>query len=335
MSPATVSRVLNGNAGVRQPARQAVERAIAELNFSPNPSARRLKQGKTSTIVAIVPFFTRPSFVERLRGVLAVLETTNYDLIVYNVESEQRRRYCLTEVPRPERADGVVVVSMSPTDDDWHHLTRYGLPVVLVDAYHPQLPSVQEDAREGGRRATEHLIALGHRRIGFIGGPLQDVFNFTNTSTSYRLKGFRAAIDAAGLTVAEDLIAIDPRAIGEESRERAREETLRWMARSDRPTAVFAASDTQAMGVLQAAQELGLAVPGDLSVIGYDDIELARFLQLTTVRQHLTESGRRGAQLLLDMLERGHAPPMLERIPNEVAARGTTGAPRAEAMRNI
>lgn len=328
VSPATVSRVLNGNEGVRAPARQAVERAIAELGFVPNPNARRLKLGRTNTIAAIVPFFTRPSFVERLRGVSKVLEDTSFDLIVYNVETEQRRRYCLTEVPRPERADGVIVISMSPTDDDCQHLTRFGLPVVLVDAYHPGLMSVQEDAAEGGRKATEHLLGLGHRNIGFIGGPLQDALNFTKTSTSFRLRGFRDAMLAAGAPVRDGWIAIDPRAISEASREAAREQTLRWMAAPERPTAIFAASDTQAMGVLQAAQELGLSVPGDLSVIGYDDIEVAQFLQLTTVRQHLLESGRRGARLLLSMLDNVDAAPALERMPNEVIARGTTAPPR-------
>ncbi len=335
VSAATVSRVLNGNPGVRQPAKQAVEAAIAALRFAPNSTARRLKGGQTQTIAAIVPFFTRPSFVERLRGVSKVLEETGYDLIVYNVESEKRRQYCLAEVPRPDRADGVIIISMSPSVADVLLLERFGLPVVLVDARHSQFISVSEDSQDGGRKATEYLLELGHRKIAFIGGPLQDVFNFTNTSTAYRLRGYRAALTQAGLPTREDFIVIDPRAIGEESRDSAREQTRALMTLPDPPTAIFTASDTQAMGVLQAAHEMGLSVPRDLSVIGYDDIEVARFLQITTIRQNLVESGRRGALQLLNALDSDNYLPTLEIIPNEVVERGTTAAPSQGAQTHV
>jgi DNA-binding LacI/PurR family transcriptional regulator len=216
---------------------------------------------------------------------------------------------------------------MSPSIADVSLLERFSVPVVLVDAQHPQFASVSENSLDGGRKATRHLINLGHRRIAFIGGPLQDMFNFTNTSTSYRLRGYQAALAEAGISPRQDFIVIDPRAIGEESRDSAREQTRALLALPEPPTAIFTASDTQAMGVLQAAQEMGLSVPRDLSVIGYDDIEVARFLQLTTVRQNLMDSGRSGARLLLEMLSQEEYHPVLEQIPNEVIERNTTAAP--------
>lgn len=303
VATATVSRVLNNTAPVSDSTRKIVQTAIDELNFVPSPNARKLSWGKTFTIACIVPFFTRPSFVERLRGIVGVFEDSDYDLIVYNVESARRRAQYFNEVPRPDRCDGVIVVSMTPNDNDVNALKRFNLPVVLVDSHHPQFHSISEDSEEGAAKAVNHLIELGHNKIAFIGGPLKDTLNFEATSSARRLKGYKQALQNANIAFKDDYVCVDNNfAIGSKNGNTVKAFTLQLMRSNRPPTAIFAASDFQAMGVMQAARSMGLRVPEDLSVVGYDDIELAEHLSLTTINQSLRLSGERGATLLLETL---------------------------------
>jgi LacI family transcriptional regulator len=316
----TVSRVINDSSQVSETTRQRVLTAIAELNFVPNPTARRLSLGKTLTIAVIVPWFTRPAEVERLRGVENTLAESEYDLVLYNVETPARRDTYFCNVPRPENTDGVLIISLSPRDDDVEHLAHSTVPIVLVDANHPALKSLNRvitDDVGGSQVATQHLIDLGHTRIGFISDPIETPFNFT--SSRDRLKGYRKALKAAGIPARSDY-----QAQGEHGRYEARRLAIAMLQQPDRPTAIFAASDTQALGVLEAAQECGLRVPEDLSVVGYDDIEIAEYVGLTTVRQLLYESGKRGVELLLDVLEEPAADPICAVLPTELIIRRTT-----------
>ena len=321
----TVSRVINESSQVSEATRQRVLTAIAELDFVPNPTARRLSLGKTLTIAVSVPWFTRPAEVERLRGVENTLAESEYDLVLYNVETPARRDTYFGNVPRPENTDGVLIISLSPRDDDVEHLAHSTVPIVLVDANHQSLTSLNRvitDDVAGGRLATRHLIDLGHTRIGFISDPIETPFNFT--SSRDRLKGYRKALKAAGIPFRADY-----QAQGEHGRYEARRLAIGMLQQPDRPTAIFAASDTQALGVLEAAQGCGLEVPDDLSVIGYDDIEIAEYIGLTTVRQLLYESGKRGVELLLDVLENLSADPICDVMPTELIVRRTTAAPRS------
>jgi LacI family transcriptional regulator len=320
----TVSRVINDSPQVSEATRERVQVAIAELNFVPNPTARRLSLGKTLTIAVIVPWFTRPAEVERLRGVESTLAESEYDLVLYNVETVEKRDAYFHDVLRREQADGVLIVSLSPRDDDVERLMQSTVPVVLVDANHPSLKSLNRvitDDVAGGRVATQHLIDLGHTRIGFISDPIETPFNFT--SSRDRLQGYREALQAAGLPLRSEY-----HGHGEHGRYEARRLATEMLQQPDRPTAIFAVSDTQALGVLEAAQDLGLQVPNDLSVIGYDDIETSEYIGLTTIRQMLYESGKRGVELLLDRLEDPAAKPICEVMPTELVIRRTTATLR-------
>jgi LacI family transcriptional regulator len=319
----TVSRVINDSPSVSPATRQRVQAAIAELNFVPNPTARRLSLGKTLNIAVIVPFFTRPAMIGRLRGIENTLAESEYDLIIYNVETVERRDELFRDIPRHERADGVIIVSLSPGDEDLPKLAKADVPIVLVDANHPSLSSLNRvivDDIEGGCLATQHLIDLGHRRIGFISDFILTPFNFT--SSLHRFLGYQSAINAAGIEFRPAY-----HGQGEHGREEACWLASEMLRLTEPPTAIFAASDTQAIGVLEAASEIGLRVPGDLSVIGYDDIEIAGHLGLTTVRQQLYESGQRGVELLLDALESPGAFPVCETLPTELVERKTTAPP--------
>jgi DNA-binding LacI/PurR family transcriptional regulator len=320
---ATVSRVLNNSPLVSVATRERVQAIITELNFTPNPTARRLSLGKTLTIAVITPFFTRPAFVERLRGVESVVAESRYDLVLYNVETPEKRDMYFRDVPRRERADGVLIISLAPRDEDLTRLAESPVPVVLVDANHPfltMLNRVITNDEDGGRQATAHLIGLGHRRIGYISDPFETPFNFTASFDRHR--GYLRALEAAGIPLQPEW-----HRWGAHSRVEARRLAQELLTLPDRPTAIFAASDTQAMGVMEAARQLGLRVPEDVSVIGYDDIEVAEYLGLTTMRQSLFESGRRGMELLLAAMERRLTDPICDILDAQLIVRATTAPP--------
>lgn len=316
----TVSRVLNNHPSVSDETRRKVLAAIDALNYTPNPIARRLSLRKTLAIAVIVPFFTRPAFTERLRGVEFALSDSEYDLILFNVETTAKRDAYFTDVPRRERFDGMLIVSLSPRNGEVDYVLGTGVPTVLVDARHPGLSRVVIDDVAGGRLATRHLIELGHRKIGFVGDYLENPFNFI--SSRDRFEGYLQALSEANIPFQAEY-----HCQGDHGREHARHMANGLLALPEPPTAIFAASDTQAIGVLEAAQDADLRVPGDLSIIGYDDIEIAEYLHLTTVRQPLFASGVEGVELLLDTI--ASPPPVPRRVllPVELVIRDTTGPP--------
>jgi len=318
---ATVSRVLNGHSNVRETTRARVLDAIEALNYRPSPLARNLSLRRTHVIGVVVPFFTSPSAVERVRGVATALARSPYDLMLFDIESEDRREHAFQLFDRGDRSDGLLIVSLIPPDDEVERLRAARLPVVLVDAPHPAFPAIVVDDVNGGELATTHLIELGHRRIAFVGDKSPDPFRFA--SSRDRTWGYERALGHAGIELRPEYVRE-----GTQSHHVARSTAIDLLRLPERPTAVFAASDTQALGVLEAARILGIRVPEELSVVGFDDIDISAYVGLTTVRQPLFESGRRGGELLLQML--GGAAQQLgeqhtEQLPLELVIRSTTG----------
>ena len=311
---ATVSRVLNGSPAVREQTRQRVLDAIAELGYAPNPAARALSTGRTLSVGVVAPFFTRPSVMERLRGISHVLAAAGYRMVLFDVERPGQDSESFRTLPGG--LDGVLSISLCPPENDLGRFSAAGMPVVLVDYPHELVPAVHTDDVAGGRLATEHLLGLGHERIAFLGDFEHNYHGFT--SSARRRAGYEQALAAAGLDVDPELVRR-----ASHGREPAAVITRALLQEPDPPTAIFAASDTQAMGVLEAADELGASVPDDLSVVGYDDIEVARYAGLTTVAQPLEESGAIGANLLLVALE--GAAVTGRQLPVRLVVRATTG----------
>ena len=314
---ATVSRVLNGRANVRPATRDRVLDAIRTLNYRPSSVARNLSLQRTMVIGALLPWFTNPSAVQRVRGIVDGLNGSAYDLMVFDIESEDRQRRAFELFDRGDRADGLLVVSTNPPDLEVERINAAGLPCILVDGVHPSLPSIAVDDVAGGEMATRHLIELGHRRIALIGDPPPE-FRFDWSRD--RTRGYEQALLRAG-------IGVRPQYVRERTRllHVARGIAAELLALPERPTAIFAASDTQAFGAIEAARALGIRVPEELSVIGFDDIEVASYVGLTTVRQPLFESGRRGAELLLRALSGRQVDVRTELLPLELIVRSTTG----------
>jgi DNA-binding LacI/PurR family transcriptional regulator len=301
--------------------REKITEAAQRLGYVPSPSAVGLASGHTRTVAVIVPHVARWFFGEVVQGAEEVLRAAGYDLLLYNLAGdESARKRVFQSGLLSKRADAVLVLGLRPTPEEQERLAETGRPVAIVGAATTAgLYSVSIDDQHAARLATEHLVDLGHRRIAHVGGSL-DTLDFV--APSARLAGYRAVLRERAIRHYRDL-----EDVGDFTVAGGRAAGRRLLSRPDRPTAVFAASDEMAIGVLRAARELGLVVPDDVSVVGIDDHELAGFFDLTTVAQPVREQGRRGAERVLAELTGVH-PPQSEVLPVELVVRTSTAPPR-------
>jgi DNA-binding LacI/PurR family transcriptional regulator len=297
---------------------------VSRLGYAPNAAARALSTGRTHRLAVVAPYVTSASVVERLRGVTRVLAGAERQLILFDIEHPEQRSACFGTLAGGGSVDGVLSISLCPSDEEIARFAAVGAPLVLLDRAHPELPSVSIDDVAGGRMATEHLLGLGHRRIAFVGDADHSPYGFT--SSEARFLGYEAALRDAGLEPDPELVVRG--GLGRIEGGRA---ALRLLALEEPPTAVFAASDDQALGVLDAAAEACIPVPEALSVVGFDDVEVARWAGLTPVAQPLAESGERGAELLLSAVEGRPAPSC--RLELQLVPRQTTAERGREAVR--
>lgn len=316
----TVSRVLNNSPAVSEETRKRVIEAIEELDFSPNPIAQQLSSGRTHAIAVTLPFLTYPSFVERLRGVQNALAQSKYQLVLYSAETPDHRDRQFEDLSRQTRSDGILIISIPLSETHARRFIKSGIPTVLVDIYHPEMNRVYVDDVYGGYLATKHLINLGHKKIGFISDIIQNDLNFV--AMKNRLQGYKKALQEAGIT-------INPRYQLEDhhGRPEASKMAEALLDSDDPPTAIFAASDTQAIGVLDTARNRNISVPEQLSVIGYDNIRDSEYLNLTTIAQPLFESGFEGARLLLSILKESSDEVKELKMSLELIERATTAPP--------
>lgn len=315
----TVSRVLNNSPAVSKETRQKVLNVIDELDFIPNPIARQLSIGRTLTIGILLPYLTLPSYIERLRGVQHILSNSEYDLMIFSIDNPTQKNAYFQDLSRKSRVDGMLIVSLPPNDEEAEHFTKSNVPAVLIDSDHPKLCRVVADDVEGGRIATRHLIELGHRRIAFLSDYLDTPFH---PAMKKRFQGYQEALDEAEITFNPSYLIE-----GEKGRINARAMAKTLLGLETPPTAIFASSDTQAIGVLDAAQEIGKKVPDELSVIGYDGIRDSAYNDLTTIDQNLFDSGVRGAQMLLDVLGNLVTGPCKQFVSLELLKRKSTASP--------
>jgi DNA-binding LacI/PurR family transcriptional regulator len=293
VSTATVSRALRGLPSVSAETQQAVRRAAAELGYVVSRSASSLASGRTMTVGVVTPYVGRWYFATLIEAVERELRRVGYDALLVGVGAS------MTDDPKPFRADelrgrvdGLVILTAPLTGQELDGVRGLTVPMVFIGAGTTGMMSVRVDDLSIGRTATEHLIGLGHRRIAYVGGDPEDHRNFA--APLDRRAGWLSALRTAG---------IDPppayAEISDFTAATGRQATERLLALREPPTAVFAASDDIAFGVLCAAQAAGCNVPTDLSVIGVDDHELSETLGLTTIAQPVAEQGRIAAQLVL------------------------------------
>ena len=315
----TVSRVINNYPGVKPGTREKVMVAIQQLQYIPDPIARSMISRRTDSIGVVVPFFTRPFFIEVLSGIETVLSLLDKALVLYNVETDTQRDRYFSEVLLNRKVDGLIVLSLTPEEDVARRIGAGTLPVVLLDAYSPYLTSFVVDNVDGAYQAVKCLIEKGHWRIGFINGIIEGHFKFNQAND--RLIGLHRAFGEAGLPFEPELVVTS-----EWNRQGGRNAALQLLSQSIRPTAIFAASDLLAIGVLEAARSLEIAVPDELSIIGYDGIELSEILELSTVQQPMLQMGMLGVNKLLELIENPQQLPELVRLRAMLVERKTTVA---------
>lgn len=292
VSISTISRVINTPEKVNLNTRQRVYEAIDKLGFVPQAEARARSLRLKGRIGVITPFFTAPSFVQRLRGIAGSLSKENYDLVIYTVDSNNRLQSYLTSLPLTGNLDGLVIMSLPVAETDVNRLVEHQLPTVLIEFPHAKLNSVEINDVEGGRMAAEFLLRKGHKRIAFLGDT--DLPEYSIHPVNLRLKGFRQAHKNANIEIPKEFVRLAPY-----DQEKAQMVAKELLDMPNPPTAFFAATDYQALGVLKAARKLGVKVPEQLAVIGFDDLDMADYEDLTTIRQHLDESGRIAIEILL------------------------------------
>jgi len=325
----TVSRVLNGAPNVREATRERVLAAMERLGYRPSHLAVALSRGTARTVALVVPHLTSPSVVLRVAGSLAVLGEQGYDTVICSVDTPQQRDHHLSALTGRHRVDGAIVVSLRLAAEHVEAFRRSRLPLVTIDVAVAGVPQTLVDDVAGGRMATEYLLAMGHRRIGFVGDTMHGAqaagrLRLGFESSQRRLAGYRRALASASLDIDPALVRRGPH--GPATAEALARDLLALPAP---PTAIFAASDTQAIGVLAAADKCGVSVPGELSVLGFDDIESAALLGLSTVRQPLWDSGAEAARRLCALLRGERVVPVVQRLPLSVVTRSTTDRPRS------
>jgi DNA-binding LacI/PurR family transcriptional regulator len=315
VSITTVSRVLNSPNQVNEATRLRVLAAIDRLNFVPKAEATARARKGTRRIGVLAPFITYPSFVQRLRGV-ATLADSAYEMVIYNVESAARRDGYLATLPVTRRLDGLIIMALPFGDEAAQRLRTHHLETVMIECAHPLFSSVEIDDRAGGKMVARYLIERGHRRFGFIGDA--EVPDYAIHTSEKRLAGYREVLAEAGCGLSAEYLRL-----GRHGLEEARRLAGELLDLPEPPTAIFAPSDTQAMGVLRAARVRGVSVPSELAVIGFDDVDVADYIGLTTVRQPLEESGRVAVELLLARLVNHTRPVQRVTLPLEIVARET------------
>jgi len=319
----TVSRVLNGSPQISPETKGKVQQAIKELGYQPHPLAQGLARRKTHTVACIVPFFTGYFFVELLRGIQQQISHHKYDLILYSVDRIHKKETFLKKALQERKVDGVLFVSLHMTNTYARRFLQTPLPIVLVDSYHPWLDSITVENAEGARRATQHLLQLGYSPVAMIDGQLRSV------PARQRLEGYKQALRDAGIAFnAEYVITCDfvdeADGFNKEAGYRAMRKLLDFG--KQRPRAVFVSSDIQAAGAIAAVEERGLRIPEDVAIVGFDDIELAEYLGLTTMRQPIFAMGQLAVEQLLSRIAEGNLPRFVKTFNTELVVRQSCGA---------
>ncbi|MCB7135054.1 LacI family DNA-binding transcriptional regulator [Cellulosimicrobium marinum] len=317
VSTATVSRALRGLPNVSEPTRRRVAAEAARLGYVPSPSAASLATGRTRTIGLLTPWVNRWFFANVIEGAERALRDVGYDVLLHTfvVRRDEPRRRVDPNVLR-HRVDGTLVVGLPLDDAEVRALVGLDRPLAFVGSGPSDQVTVRLDDVATGRTATRHLLDLGHRVVGHVTGAPDVVSSWSPPAE--RSLGYALALQEAGVAVDPDL-----EVNGDFDVAGGRVSATELLRRRPDVTAVFAASDEMAMGVLLAARDLGLRVPQDLSVVGVDGHDLGEVVGLTTVAQDAYGQGSDAAVLLLEMIEGAPVPSSLT-YPTELVLRRST-----------
>jgi DNA-binding LacI/PurR family transcriptional regulator len=297
VSTATVSRVLSGSGGVRTELARRVRNAAHKLGYQPNPAARNLRSRSTRTVGMVFPDIENSFYASVISGAEEVLQSAGYSLLLANYGEDPKREHTQLTTLRAEHVAGILFAASCKPSADYEFVLKAGIALVAVsripDGLNVDLATVSN--QKGARQAVEHLISLGHRRIGFIDGPV------SLSTTRERQAGYAQALRDAGLAPSRDLIVYADffhRAAGFEA-------ISKLLNAPKKPSAIVAVSNNMVLGAIEALHDRGLAIPQDMAIVGFGDTPSAVFLSppLTVVAQPAREIGAAGARLLLERLQ--------------------------------
>jgi LacI family transcriptional regulator len=313
VSVSTVSRVINEKVDVAKDTQARVLAVIDELGYTSNLAARSMRSRKKNLLGLVVPDIGFPYSIEIMKGIDRAIAESTFDLLLYTTGGIHKagtasRSQHYVSLLNNSLTDGVIIVASAAAD----FITD--APIVSVDPHviNPNYPSVQGTNYQGALDLMEYILGLGHHRIGFIAGRPEI------GSSGRRFKGYQDALENAGIDLDDDLVVP-----GDFSTITGRKSALKLFSLENPPTAIFAANDQSAIGVYQAADELGLQIPDDISVVGFDNISEAEYLGLTTVDQFLSEMGYVATQMLVKLVNEEPLDEHIHKMPTKLVVRGS------------
>jgi LacI family transcriptional regulator len=320
VSTATAARALGGYGHASPAARRKVSESARRLGYRPNVVARALVSRATTTVGLVVGDIENPFFAAAARGLADVMDAHGYTVLLANADEDAGRERRAVDALRARQVDGMVVVpAPGASPEHLAELVAAGVPLVLLDRVVVGVAADSVLARNvaGARAAVAHLAGLGHRRIGVVSDSPEI------TSSAERIQGYRQALRAIGIAPEPGLISI-----GGPTRDDGEAAALRLLDRPDRPTAVFTANNFMTVGALRAARSLGLRIPEDVALVGFDDLDWTTLVQppVTVVRQPVADLGRVAGERLLRRLEGDAGPPKRIRLDANLIVRGSCGA---------
>jgi DNA-binding LacI/PurR family transcriptional regulator len=320
----TVSRALSGKSYISKETEKKIKKIADEMGYQPNLIARSLSIRKSMTIGIFMPktknIFLDVYITQILSGITDIVQEFDYRIMFFPYPENGRKKGLYTSIANSKLIDGMVLLKTKMDDPDLESLASSGFPFVCVnyrkkdDKYN----FVDSKNKEGARLAVEHLVSLGHKRIGFVAGSPKE------TNAVDRFAGYKQVMSKYKLETKPEWI-ID----GDFSKEKAYENTEKLFSGKSMPTAIVSSDDYMAIGVMEKLKEHGLSVPGDISIVGFDDIELASYIhpQLTTVRQPIYEIGKSSAEMLLNLINKTKNVPHTKYLDVELIVRGSTSSP--------
>ena len=324
VSIATVSRYLADPESIRKPNRDKVAEAIRRVDYAPNALAQNFRRGRTGIIMVVLPSVGDPFFTEVMRGIARVASERHYSILIRETEMNTLSLDEFSDIVLSKQADGIILLASTCPITPMRQRPKNSPPAPIIlgcENVTPELGSlfsVRIDNRAAAREATRHLLELGHTRIGFIAGAAGSEL------TADREGGYKAAMKTAGVKVPEGWIVP-----GNLTLEGARAATRELLAHQQRPSAIFCANDEMAMGCIHEIKTAGLSVPGDISVMGFDDTRYAEVMDppLTTIAQPAELIGERSMLRILDAVDGQDIGPGPEIVPHKLVMRDSTAAP--------
>ena len=315
---ATVSRVVNGNPNVKPTTRKKVLEAIDRLGYRPNAVARGLASKKTTTVGVIIPDISSIFYSELARGIEDIATMYKYNIILSNSDQNTDKELHLLNTMLGKQVDGIVFMGGNITDVHVEEFKRSPVPIVLAASVEEQAqtPSVNINYEQAIYDSVQLLVEKGHKRIAFVSGPMSEPINSVR-----KLAGYKRALEEAGIAFDDALVAE-----GDYSYDSGIEALAHLLEQSDKPTAVIAATDEMALGVIHGAQDRGVSIPEDLEVIGFDNTRLSLMVrpQLTTVVQPTYDIGAVAMRLLTKLMNKEQVDDQIVELPHRIEERQST-----------